>query len=347
MPSPYLSVIVPVFNESANVFSTVARAREVLDGLGPDKPYEIILVNDGSTDDTLAQALACAACNSVLRVTGYPVNAGRGKALRTGFAAAAGQFVCSIDADLSYDPKFILDLVAALEAHPEADFAIGSPYMPGGGTEDVPPLRLAISKLGNRVLRWMMPGGFRTFTGIFRCYRRQLLDDLVLESDGKEIHLEILAKAIALGYRGIEVPAVLRGRKKGKSKFRFRKIAQSHLHFGLNEKPMLAFGLVGLLLLLIALAFGIALLVQSATGTPVGGRPITLFTVFLGLAGLMVFAVGFTAAQNVALRNELFKIKRQNVRLAQKVDRLCGMGPAAVEHGQDADAAPGRDVRPR
>ncbi|MDD4889720.1 MAG: glycosyltransferase family 2 protein, partial [Phycisphaerae bacterium] len=126
-PSFYLSVVIPVFNESANVFSTVARAREVLDTLGPDRPYELLLVNDGSTDDTLAQAEKCAAANSVLRVTGYPVNAGRGKALRTGFAAARGRFVCAIDADLSYDPKYILDLLAALESHPDTDFAIGSP----------------------------------------------------------------------------------------------------------------------------------------------------------------------------------------------------------------------------
>ncbi len=318
----YLSVVIPVFNESENVFSTVSRARQVLDGLGPDRPYEILLVNDGSTDDTLAQARRCAAENPPLRVLGYPVNAGRGKALRTGFAAAAGQFVASIDADLSYDPKFLLDLVNALEAHPEADLAIGSPYMPGGGTENVPAMRLFISRLGNRVLRWMMPGGFRTFTGIFRCYRRQVLADLALESDGKEIHLEILAKAAALGYRAVEVPAVLRGRQKGSSKFRFRRIAQSHVIFGLHEKPMVVFGLAGLVLLLVAVVCGIVLFIQSATGSPVGGRPITLFTVFLGLAGMVIFAIGFIAVQNVALRNELYKVKRQNVRLAERMDRL-------------------------
>lgn len=320
--SLYLSVVIPVFNESANVFSTVARAREVLDTLGPDKPYELLLVNDGSTDDTLEQANRCAASNPCLRVTGYPVNAGRGKALRTGFAAARGRFVAAIDADLSYDPKFILDLLAALEARPDVDFAVGSPYMPGGATEGVPPMRLLISKLGNRVLRWMMPGDFRTYTSLFRCYRRQVLADLVLESDGKELHLEIMAKAIALGYRGVEVPATLRSRKKGKSKFKFRRIAQSHIEFGLNEKPMLVFGVAGLALLLIAVALGIVLLVESARGSHMGGRPITLFTVFIGLAGLIAFAVGFIAVQNVSLRNEVFKVKRQNVRLGQAIERL-------------------------
>ncbi|MDD4888932.1 MAG: glycosyltransferase family 2 protein, partial [Phycisphaerae bacterium] len=192
----------------------------------------------------------------------------------------------------------------------------------GGKTEGVPKFRLLISRMGNRVLRWMMPGSFRTYTSLFRCYRRQVLDDLVLESNGKELHLEIMAKAIALGYRGIEVPATLRGRKKGKSKFRFRRIAQSHIEFGLNEKPMLMFGIVGLSLLLLAVALGIVLLVESARGEHMGGRPITLFTVFLGLAGMIVFAVGFIAVQNVSLRNEIFKVKRQNVRLGQQLGRI-------------------------
>jgi len=66
--------------------------------------------------------------------------------------------------------------------------------------ENVPFRRLWISKLGNKVLRLAMPNRIYTSTGIFRAYRRKVLDSLELESDGKEIHLEILSKAIALGF---------------------------------------------------------------------------------------------------------------------------------------------------
>ena len=73
--------------------------------------------------------------------------------------------------------------------------------MPGGGVQNVPFHRLWISKLGNKMLRLAMPNRIYTSTGIFRAYRRKVLDSLELESDGKEIHLEILSKAIALGFR--------------------------------------------------------------------------------------------------------------------------------------------------
>ncbi|MBL7133268.1 MAG: glycosyltransferase [Phycisphaerae bacterium] len=317
---PYVSVVVPVFNESENIASTVQAIEEVMSKTG--KSFEIVLVNDGSTDDTPARIAAIAAEDERVKPVGYPVNAGRGKALRTGFDASSGEFVASIDADLSYHPSSILDLLAGLEAHPEADFAIGSPYMAGGGTENVPPLRLLISKMGNYVLRGMMPGNFRTFTGIFRCYRGDMVRGLVLCSDSKEIHLEILTKAIALGYKGVEVPATLRGRKKGKSKFRFRKTATHHLMYAMHERPVAIFGLAGLGMLAVSIGLAVYLLVLSASGEPVGNRPLLLLGVFLGLFSAVMVSIGFVSLQNVMLRNEMYKIASQNRRIAQKLESI-------------------------
>ena len=144
-------------------------------------------------------------------------------ALRRGFKESKGEIVVSIDADLSYDPRYILDFVKTLKREQDIDFVLASPYMPGGGVQNVPFLRLWISKLGNKILRFAMPNRIYTSTGIFRAYRRKVLDSLELESDGKEIHLEILSKALALGYRVKEIPAILTGRKKGKSKFKLKK----------------------------------------------------------------------------------------------------------------------------
>src|SRR5208337_3314788 len=97
-----------------------------------------------------------------------------------------------------------------------------------GGVENVPFLRLWVSKLGNKILRQVMPNRIYTSTGIFRAYQRKVLDSLELESDGKEIHLEILSKAMALGFKVKEVPAILTSRKKGRSKFKFKKTTASH-----------------------------------------------------------------------------------------------------------------------
>jgi len=219
----HLSVVISAFNESENVFATAARIHKAF----ADRPwkYEIVFVDDGSSDNTSEHIAKLAEQDTTVVATGYPANAGRGKALRTGFDVARGRYVASVDADLSYHPPAILDLLDALEAHPDVGFALGSPYMSGGSTQGVPLNRLLISKLGNHVLRRLMPGRFHTYTGIFRCCRREVLDALVLKSDGKEIHLEIVTKSLALGFKAIEVPAVLHSRKKGKSKFRLKRTA--------------------------------------------------------------------------------------------------------------------------
>jgi len=338
--TPYLSVVVPLYNESETVTATAAAIVEAIEPTG--KTFEIVLVNDGSTDDTDRKVTELAATDPRIRPAGYPINAGRGKALRTGFAAARGRFVATIDADLSYHPSAILDLLAAMDAHPDTDFAVGSPYMTGGHTENVPALRLFVSKLGNRVLRWLMPTEFKTFTGIFRCYRRDMLKDLVLDSEGKEIHLEILTKAEALGFKGVEVPATLRSRKRGGSKFRFRRTAISHILHGLHERPMVIFGLIGLVLLCVGVGLGVYAVVLSYSGVPMGDRPLLQFIVFLLLASMIVMGIGFLAIQNVLLRNELYKLASQNKRLADVVEEMADAG-ARDGPGRSDSGSPSRE----
>lgn len=235
-----LSIVIPMFNEAENVESTLKRVGEAMASF--QGTYEIIAVNDGSLDNTLEILERVGSQNEKITVVSYSKNIGRGMALRRGFEKSKGEIVVSIDADLSYDPRYILDLVNTLRIGQDIDLVLASPYMPGGGVEGVPSLRLWISKLGNKILRFAMPNRIYTSTGIFRAYRKKVLDSLELESDGKEIHLEILSKAMALGYRVKEIPTILRGRRKGKSKFRFKRTAISHLVFSVFEKPMIVFG---------------------------------------------------------------------------------------------------------
>jgi dolichol-phosphate mannosyltransferase len=305
-----LSVIVPMYNEAENVADLVRALNASLAEAG--RSWEIVLVNDGSTDQTEAAARTIAEADEHVRVASYTPNRGRGKALRTGFAAARGEFVAAIDADLSYEPRYILRLIEALEQNPDVDIAIGSPYMPGGGTENVPWARLWLSRLGNVVLTAAMPGNIHTITGIFRAYRRPVLESLDLESDGKEIHLEILSKALALGYRVVEVPAVLRGRKKGRSKFRFRATTLTHLAFSFFERPMLLFGGIGLMLIAIGLGFGLYLAVLWQRGTLNPGRPLFTIVVLAILGGIQLLSFGFVGTQLVALRKEVYKVQRES-----------------------------------
>jgi glycosyltransferase involved in cell wall biosynthesis len=312
-----LSIVIPMFNEAENVEATLSQVEESL--VSFQGTYEIIVVNDGSLDNTLENLEKVAAQNGKVRVVSHSKNIGRGMALRTGFKESKGEIVVSIDADLSYDPRYILDFLKTLRTEQDIDFVLASPYMPGGGVQNVPFLRLWISKLGNKILRLAMPNRIYTSTGIFRAYRRKVLDSLELESDGKEIHLEILSKALALGYRVKELPAILTGRKRGKSKFKFRKTTISHLVFSVFEKPMMIFGFLGLLTLGIGLLIGIYVAYLRFSGTLTPGRPLITFAILLILGGIQILSFGFIALQIVSLRREILRIQKENLELRKEM----------------------------
>jgi glycosyltransferase involved in cell wall biosynthesis len=315
-----LSIVIPMFNEAENVEATLGQVEQALASF--QGTYEIIAVNDGSLDDTLEILERVASQNGKVRVVSYSKNFGRGMALRKGFQESKGEIVVSIDADLSYDPRYIMDFVKTLRTEQDIDFVLASPYMPSGSAQNVPLLRLWISKLGNKILRFAMPNRIYTSTGIFRAYRRKVLDSLELESDGKEIHLEILSKAIALGFRVKEIPVVLANRKKGRSKFKFRKTAISHLVFSVFEKPMMIFGFIGLLTLSIGLLIGVYVVYLRFSGELTPGRPLITFAILLILGGIQILSFGFIAIQIVSLRREILRIQKENLELKKELNNM-------------------------
>jgi glycosyltransferase involved in cell wall biosynthesis len=212
-----------------------------------------------------------------------------------------------------------MDFVKILRNEQDIDFVLASPYMPGGSVINVPFSRLWISKLGNKILRFAMPNRIYTSTGIFRAYRRKVLDSLELESDGKEIHLEVLSKAIALGFRVKEIPVVLTNRKRGRSKFRFRKTAISHIAFSIFEKPMMIFGFIGLLTLGIGFLIGIYVAYLRFSGELTPGRPLITFAILLILGGIQILSFGFIAIQMVSLRREILRIQKENLELRKEL----------------------------
>jgi len=314
-----------MFNETENVESTVKRIEEALTSF--QGTYEIVAVNDGSVDNTLEILKRLESQNEKIRIVSYSKNIGRGMALRKGFRQSRGEIIVSIDADLSYDPRYILDLYDTLMTEQEIDLVLASPYMPGGGVQNVPAFRLWVSKLGNKILQLAMPNRIYTSTGIFRAYRKGVLDSIELESDGKEIHLEILSKAMALAYRVKEVPVILNGREKGRSKFKFKKTAVSHLVFSVFEKPMIVFGFLGLLTLGIGFLIGLYIAYLRFSGGLTPGRPLITFSILLILGGIQILSLGFIALQIVSLRRGILRIQKENLGLRKEIiDKRNGKG---------------------
>ena len=303
-----ISVIIPMFNEEENAADTIARITQTLELDG--RPFGIIPVNDGSKDDTLAVLDDIATKNAHVRVVSYWKNGGRGKAIRYGISASRGEYVATIDADLSYDPKYLLDMTKVLDEERDVEVVLASPYMEGGHTEGVPKDRLFISRTGNRILQLAIPKKIHTLTCIVRCYRRQVIESLDLESDGKEIHLEILSKVLAMGYRVKEIPATLTSRKKGSSKFAFKSTALSHILFTIFERPSLLFGLIGIILALIGLGLGVYILILYFGAVLNPNRPLITLMILFILGGIQILSFGFLASQIHYLRKEVLLNRR-------------------------------------
>lgn len=238
MAAPALSIVFPAYNEAGKVVGTLEALRKALEACPGG--FEVVVSDDGSDDGTPDAAERAAAHDARIRVLRNP-HRGRGGALKAGLAAACGDLVVAVDADLSYGPDDVLRLAAHLREHPACDLVIGSCYMPGGRVEGVPIARLWISRWGNVLLRWAFRGRFWTTTGILRGYRRERLGALLpsLVSDGKELYLEFLHKALASGWRVDEIPATLVWRRgPGGGRFAFLPTAASHLGFLLARRGL-------------------------------------------------------------------------------------------------------------
>ncbi len=312
-----ISVIIPMYNEEENVVNTMGK---VVDELKDFPSWELIIVDDGSTDGTYELAKSIASANDHILVLSHSANYGRGRALRTGFSFAQGDIWVTLDADLSYSADHISKLVRELESDQSLDIVVGSPYSKGGKVVGVPYNRLILSKIGNRLLGFALPGRLRTITGILRAYRKRVFDELELESEDKEIHLEILAKSLALGHHIREIPAMLRARENGKSKLHLRATILSHLMFSFYEKPAMLFGAMGAIMVISGFICASFLFTTWLQGRLNPDRPLMAVTVTLIVAGIQVFFFGFVATQIVSLKRELYRIQKNNLKAKNSND---------------------------
>ena len=204
-----VSLIVPAFNEDSILKENLERLHDYMSSLLPDEDWEIIVVDDGSKDRSGLLAEEFAKLHRNVSVQHHVRNYGLGRALRTGFAAARGEVVIPVDVDLSYSPEHIGALLKA-RTQTSADLVLLSPYMLAGSVSNVPFIRLLFSRSANRCLSFANGANLRTFTGMVRLYSSKLLSKLPpLSSDGMEINLEVLHKALLSGARVKEIPAHL------------------------------------------------------------------------------------------------------------------------------------------
>lgn len=212
-----VSLVIPALNEAGNIGEVIARARRVLDGMGVR--YQILICDGGSRDNTV-EAARQAGAEAFLHV-----GKGYGAALRDGFKRAKGEYIVTMDSDLSHEPEFIETLWAARE---QADIVIASRYV-RGGQADMSLFRAVLSRILNIVFTRILQIPVKDISSGFRLYRRAAVEAITFEANDFDVLEEILIRLYVAGHRVMEAPFHYRTRKEGRSNAKLFKFAIAYL----------------------------------------------------------------------------------------------------------------------
>ncbi len=208
-------VVIPTYNEVENLELIVRAVRQ--------HGYRVLIVDDGSPDGTgdVADTLAAHEPGAV-GVLHRTTKSGLGPAYSAGFVrgiAEGAAVLCEMDADFSHDPAALPALMAALDAG--ADVVIGSRYVPGGGVDNWPWYRRALSRFGNRYAAFMLRVPIKDMTAGFRAFSAAALEQLqpeTCDAAGYGFQVEMAWRAHLAGLTVKEVPITFRDRVRGESK---------------------------------------------------------------------------------------------------------------------------------
>jgi glycosyltransferase involved in cell wall biosynthesis len=248
-----LSVVVPLYNEEENVRPLVEAVRDALEGWG--RPWELVLVDDGSHDGTAATAAALARDDERVRLFRLARNYGQTQAMQAGFDAARGATVVSMDGDLQNDPRDIPRLVAELDR----GFDLVAGYRVR--RQDRVLTRKVPSWVANRLIAWLTGVHIRDNGCSLKAYRRWLLQEMRLYSDMHRF-LPALAAATARS-RITEIPVRHHARRFGTSKYGLSRIAKLladlitiKMISSFRDRPLALFGTASIGALLVASGIG-------------------------------------------------------------------------------------------
>lgn len=209
-------IIVPTYNERENLPSLIEQIHDRLPAA------DVLIVDDNSPDGTGLLAEATAAKDRRVHVIRRPGKLGLGTAYLTGFRYALErgyQYIFEMDADFSHDPGYLPTMLEA--AQERADLVIGSRRVPGGATENWGLGRRLLSAGGSLYARVVLGLGVRDLTSGYKCFRREVLEAIDLDSvrsEGYSFQIEMTYRALCRGFRVAEVPIVFIDRRVGQSK---------------------------------------------------------------------------------------------------------------------------------
>ena len=288
---PLLSVVVPVKDERENVRPLFERVRDALDGARCG-PWELVFVDDGSTDGTFAQLDALATADDRVKVVRLRRNFGQSAATQAGLDAARGDVIVTIDGDLQNDPADIPLMVAKL-TEGGYDAVLGQRLNRRDGLI----LRKLPSLVANWLIRKVLGVPFKDFGCAQRAVRREVFEGMVLYG---EMHRFITALIMQQGAAVAQIPVRHHPRTAGKSKYNLTRTVRVMLDLmtvkfqgSFQTRPMHLFGGVGLLCMLAGLVSVVSSVVMKyTTGPGMTANPLFLLGAVAGLIGVQFVSLG-------------------------------------------------------
>jgi len=221
-----LSVVIPAQNEAETIRATLDEITSHLERKGVD--YELIVVDDASSDGTAAVVEDFAGPDGRVRCVRSRFSSGFGFAVRAGLEVYEGDAVAIVMADGSDDPADLILYYDLLEEGYECAF--GSRFVPGATITDYPRFKLAINRLVNWGIRILFRHRYNDTTNAFKAYRREVIDGVSpLLSNHFNLTVELPLKAIVRGYSYAVLPTSWRGRSGGRSKLDLREMGSRYL----------------------------------------------------------------------------------------------------------------------
>ena len=287
-----ISVVVPLYNEEDNVQLLYEEIKGVLDTMA--EQAEIVFVDDGSRDNTLAKLEAIQAGDDHVRVVSLRRNFGQTAAMTAGFDHARGGVIITMDGDLQNDPHDIPQLVGKLNEG--YDVVTGWRH----DRQDAFLSRRLPSQLANRLISWVTGVGLHDYGCTLKAFRREVIDNINLYG---EMHRFIPAIASGMGISFTEVKVNHRARRFGTSKYGISRTIRVVLDlitvkFMLSyaTRPLHVFGTVGVVSSLLGVLIALVLTVQRQLyGVALANRPLLLLAVLLIFMGIQFITIGLLA----------------------------------------------------
>ncbi len=285
---PRVSIVVPGLNEAE---SLPELAKRIAEALSNDR-YEIIFVDDGSTDSSWKVIRGLASEDPRIRGVRLRRNFGKATALSAGFRRSKGPIVVTMDADLQDDPKDLHKFIEAIDD--------GQDVVVGWKVERLDPAnRLVLSRIFNGVVRLTTGVALHDMNCGFKAYRREVIDTIPVYGD---LFRFIPALAASQGFLVKEVPITHHARKFGRSRYGLERILRGFFDLlsvlfltRYQKRPMHLFGLGGLLLASLGFVIEAYLTVLWFLGHKIGDRPLLLLGAMLMMIGIQLFSMGFIA----------------------------------------------------